>query len=107
MLDAPEAAGSQYRKEIFGRPRRDIKRQTELRGIRMDCPTCEPVPYLLKHCTGPATKFAASSDQTRVDTSISVGMMLMLFTDDGRPPRERSEMVPAVEMIVPLFVCST
>ena len=30
----------------------------------------------------------------------------MLFTDDGRPPRDRLLIVPDVEMIVPRFVCS-
>jgi hypothetical protein len=28
------------------------------------------------------------------------------LTDDGRPPRERLEIVPAVEITVPLRVCS-
>jgi hypothetical protein len=34
------------------------------------------------------------------------GPQRMLFTDDGRPPRERLLIVPDVEMIVPRFVCS-
>jgi hypothetical protein len=42
----------------------------------------------------------------RVETSILSGVMRMLFTDPGRPPRARFEMVPAVEMTVPFFVCS-
>ena len=42
-----------------------------------------------------------SLDQTSVDTSISSSVMRMLFTDDGRPPRDRSLIVPDVEMIVP------
>jgi hypothetical protein len=41
-----------------------------------------------------------------VDTSSSVGLIRIRFTDDGRPPRERFEIVPAVEITVPFFVCS-
>jgi hypothetical protein len=35
------------------------------------------------------------------------GVMRMLLTDEGRPPRMRFDTVPAVEMTVPLRVCST
>jgi hypothetical protein len=30
----------------------------------------------------------------------------MTLTDDGRPPRDLLETVPAVEITVPFFVCS-
>ena len=46
------------------------------------------------------------ADQSIVDTSMSASVILMLFTDDGRPPRDRLLIVPDVEMIVPRFVCS-
>jgi hypothetical protein len=59
-----------------------------------------------KHFAGPATKSCCSVDQSSVDTSISESVILMLLTDDGRPPRERLLIVPAVETIVPRLVCS-
>ena len=59
-----------------------------------------------KHFTGPATKSRSSADQSMVETSMSASVILMLFTDDGRPPRDRLLIVPDVEMIVPRFVCS-
>jgi len=59
-----------------------------------------------KHFTGPATKSRCSADHSIVDTSMSASVILMLFTDDGRPPRDRLLIVPDVEMIVPRFVCS-
>lgn len=80
--------------------------QAKLGGIGVHPPAREPVPYRLKHFAGPATKFDSFSDQSIVETSISAGVMRMLFTEDGRPPRERFEIVPAVEMMVPRFVCS-
>jgi hypothetical protein len=46
------------------------------------------------------------SDHTSVDISMSLAVMRMLLTDDGRPPRERLLIVPDVETIVPFFVCS-
>jgi len=36
---------------------------------------------------------------------MSVAVMRMLFTDDGRPPRDRLLIVPDVETIVPRLVC--
>jgi hypothetical protein len=39
-------------------------------------------------------------------TSIVSPVIVMRFTDDGRPPRERFDTVPAVEMTVPFLVCS-
>jgi hypothetical protein len=59
-----------------------------------------------KHLAGPATKSRRSSDHTSVDTSMPVSVIRMLFTDDGRPPRERLLIVPDVDTIVPFFVCS-
>src|SRR5262245_35699861 len=57
-----------------------------------------PAPKRLqreKHFTGPETKSRRSSDHTMVDTSISFSSMRMLFTELGRPPRERLLIVPA------------
>ena len=67
----------------------------------------EEVAQRAKHCDAPATKVRILSDQTEVETSIVVSDRVMTFTDDGRPPRERLETVPAVEITVPFFVCST
>ena len=47
-----------------------------------------------------------SSDQMRVVTSIVSFPMLITLTEEGRPPRERLDTVPAVEMTVPFLVCS-
>ena len=60
-----------------------------------------------KLCTGPSFSVASADDQISVRTTISVGVMVTTFTEDGRRPRERFETVPAVEMTVPRFVCST
>ena len=38
--------------------------------------------------------------------SMSVAVTRMLFTDDGRPPRERLLIVPDVDTTVPRLVCS-
>lgn len=46
------------------------------------------------------------SDQMFVVTSICAGRIRITFTDDGLPPRERLDTVPAVEITVPFFVCS-
>ena len=59
-----------------------------------------------KQRCGPATKVLLSSDQIRVVTSIVFSVMLMTFTDDGLPPRDRLDTVPAVEITVPFLVCS-
>lgn len=59
-----------------------------------------------KHLEGPATKARSPFDQRSVETSIASFVIRMLFTDPGLPPRARLEIVPAVEMTVPFFVCS-
>jgi hypothetical protein len=41
-----------------------------------------------------------------VVTSIVFSLIAITFTDDGRPPRDRFETVPAVEITVPFRVCS-
>jgi hypothetical protein len=55
---------------------------------------------------GPWTNVRLSSDQILVVTSIDVGPIAITFTEDGRPPRERLDTVPAVEITVPFLVCS-
>src|SRR5690606_28714080 len=69
------------------------------------------VPYPLhqrsKHLVTPGSKVPPDVDQTYTCTSIAPGVTEMTFTDDGRPPRDRFDTVPAVEITVPLFVCST
>ena len=59
-----------------------------------------------KHFCGPATKARSLLAQMDVVTTISFAVTSMTFTDDGRPPRERFDTVPAVEMTVPFRVCS-
>ena len=105
------AAGDRRQPELTKAPeelvggvdaRRYLEWKRQLRWIM----ATEEAGQRLKHFARPGANVRASGDQRSVDTSISSGVMRMLLTDDGRPPRERFEMVPAVEMIVPFFVCS-
>lgn len=105
-LDSLQSSRPENREQLRCSAGGDVEFETQLCGIRVQPSPGNPILQRLKHFTGPATKFDASSDQSIVDTSISAGVMRMLFTDDGRPPRERFEIVPAVEMIVPFLVCS-
>src|SRR5439155_25367976 len=99
--DATEAELTQARQQLVGGPRRRRRRiQRERELGRIARPTEESFQRA-KHRAGPGTKSRASGDHSSVATSMSVGPMRMLFTDDGRPPRERFEIVPAVDMIVP------
>lgn len=66
----------------------------------------EKFPYRSKQRCGPGTNVLLSSDQMRVVTSMVSLPIEITFTDDGRPPRERFETVPAVDITVPFFVCS-
>ena len=52
-------------------------------------------------------KSPSTEDQTWVTMRMSSVAMVMTLTEEGRPPLERFDTVPAVEMIVPLRVCST
>lgn len=81
--------------------RLELERELELPAANTD-----QASERSKQRCGPAKKFLFSSDQIRVVTSIVFAPMTMTFTDDGRPPRERLDTVPAVEITVPLFVCS-
>ena len=49
----------------------------------------------------------SADDQTCVTMRISAGVIVMTLRLDGRPPRDRFETVPAVEITVPFRVCST
>jgi len=102
--NALESEPPKTRQELVGVARRSVELEGELRRV-MPAET-EDRPQRTKHFTGPATKSRCSGDHTSVDTSMSASAMRMLFTDDGRPPRERLLIVPDVEMIVPRFVCS-
>ena len=86
-----------------GRRRRQ-NGQVQLRWIEVAAP--EQPLQRAKHLAGPGTKLFVSSAHTSVDTSMLSLVMRMLFTEPGRPPRARLEIVPAVEMTVPFFVCS-
>src|SRR4051812_16078561 len=103
-LDVPEPEGAQVREQIVRVAQRTIERQCELCGIGAAAP--DEALQRGKHFAGPATKFRTPLCQMSVDTSTSCGVMRMLFTEEGRPPRDRFETVPAVEMIVPFLVCS-
>lgn len=85
---------------------RDVQIPRPARDDSVEQSELHPLLQRLKHRAGPATKFFSFSAQMSVDTSISVGVMRMRLTDDGRPPRDRFEMVPAVETTVPRLVCS-
>ena len=74
--------------------------------LRRIVPPADQARQRAKHLTGPETKPLSAAFQTSVDTSIFSGEMLMLLTDEGRPPRIRLDTVPAVEITVPRFVCS-
>ena len=80
--------------------------EPELELRRIVAPTAKESRQRAKHLAGPDTKPPEAAFQTSVDTSIFSGVMLMLLTDDGRPPRMRLDIVPAVEITVPFFVCS-
>jgi hypothetical protein len=56
---------------------------------------------------GPWRNPPCSEDHTCVLTSMVALAMRITFTDPGRPPRERFDTVPAVEITVPRRVCST
>ena len=103
-LDASEPELLQELEEVIGVSRwGDVERELELRWIAI---AAEEPSQRAKHLTGPETKPLAAAFQTSVDTSIFSCVMLMLLTDDGRPPRIRLETVPAVEITVPFLVCS-
>ena len=55
----------------------------------------------------PGSKVRLAVVHTCVCTTISAGVTSIRLNDDGRPPRERLETVPAVEITTPLLVCST
>ena len=94
---------AQAAQEFIGVAWRRLQIERELRRIAA---APENGSQRAKHFTGPAMKSRFSFDQRSVDTSISLSVMRMLFTEDGRPPRDRLLIVPAVDTIVPRFVCS-
>ena len=95
---------AQQREQLVGVPWRGV-RQAELQ-LRRVATAAQQSGQRAKHLTGPDTKPPLAAFQTSVDTSMFSGVMLMLLTDDGRPPRIRLDTVPAVEITVPFFVCS-
>src|SRR6185437_399017 len=58
-------------------------------------------------CVGPSRNALSRADQMSVCTSMRPGSSAMTLIDDGRPPRDRSDNVPAVDTTVPPRVCST
>ena len=55
----------------------------------------------------PADARLVRGNRLLMDTSMLTGEIVSTLTDDGLPPRDRFETVPAVEITVPRFVCST
>ena len=87
---------------VRARPRIQPERKLKLRRAEPD-----QASERSKHRFGPATKVPLSLDQMRVVTSMFLSPIAMTFTDEGLPPRDRDDTVPAVEITVPLRVCST
>src|SRR5207248_2924117 len=85
-VNALEADGTQAGEQLVGGAWRRVKRKGQLRDI---VSLGEDRRQRAKHFTGPGMKFCSSFDQRSVETSMSVSVMRMLFTDDGRPPRDR------------------
>ena len=82
------------------RTRLELQRKLKLK------PKSDQAAERSKQRWGPCTKVFLSSDQIRVVTSMVSGPILISFTEEGRPPRDRLDTVPAVEITVPLRVCS-
>ena len=102
--DTLESERAEPREKVVGRAQLPgVELEHELRRVA----SSEQRFQRVKHCSGPGENARVSLDQTSVDTSISLSLMRMLFTDDGRPPRDRSLIVPEIEMTVPRCVCST
>ena len=94
----------QQREQFVGIPGRGVgQHELQLRGIAS---AAQQAGQRVKHLTGPETNPPLAAFQTSVDTSMFSGVMLMLLTDEGRPPRIRFDTVPAVEITVPFLVCS-
>ena len=104
-VEALQAEGAEPNEQLGRRSGRRGELEDELCGV--GTVAAEKVGQRAKHCEAPGTKFRIASDQIEVDTSIVDVESVMTFTDDGRPPRDLLETVPAVEMTVPFFVCST
>ena len=104
-IKALQAEGAKPGVQLRRRPGRRGELEDELGGVVSR--SAEKVAQRAKHCDAPGTNVLIFDDQTDVDTSICSGESVMTFSDDGRPPRERFETVPAVEITVPFLVCST
>ena len=104
-VEALEAEGAEAREQLDRRSGRRGELEDELSGVGTVAP--EEVAQRAKHCEAPGTKVRILSDQIEVETSIEDEPRVITFTDDGRPPRDRFDTVPAVEITVPFFVCST
>ena len=101
---ARQSETAQQGEQLVGVLRRGVSQnELQLRGIAT---AAQQVGQRAKHLTGPDTKPPLAAFQTSVDTSMFSCVMLMLFTDEGRPPRIRFDTVPAVEITVPFLVCS-
>ena len=86
-------------------PRRGVLRGDQ-RGDEAEQQAPRTAPHAAKLRAGPGANPPASLDQMRVETSIVFWRISSTLMLDGRPPRDRFETVPAVEITVPRFVCS-
>ena len=104
-IEALQTEGTEAGEQLGRRSGRRCELEDELGGV--GTVAAKKVTQRAKHCEAPGTKVRILSDHTEVETSMVDGESVITFTDDGRPPRDRFDTVPAVEMTVPFFVCST
>lgn len=94
-----------HKVQIGGAARSRILLRLEVEG-KLSLASRKKFSQRSKQRCGPGTNVRLSSDQILVVTSIVFLPMLITFTDEGRPPRDRLDTVPAVEITVPFRVCS-
>lgn len=102
---SPETMLLEAGEELDGVSRR-ARRKGELELRMLLSQTQQPLQRS-KHFLGPGAKRFSADDQMYVSVVIDVVSIVITFSDEGRPPRERLETVPAVEITVPFLVCST
>lgn len=104
-IESLQPVATQSLQQLGGVVRRPLDRERELGRIGPARATQSA--QRSKHRVGPGANVLRSSDHTSVVISIFRGAMRITFADDGRPPRDRFDTVPAVEITVPFRVCST
>src|SRR5690242_4319264 len=89
-IQAKRAQSPQQRGAVA---RRHIERQLQLSGRAEQ----QSPDHRSNVCDGPSTNAPSRVDQMSVWTSILPGSSAMTLMEDGRPPRDRSDTVPAVD----------